>query len=271
MLLVSFLKMHGAGNDFVVLDARKKPLTLSPAQARRVADRRFGIGCDQVIVLESSQRADLFMRIYNPDGTEAASCGNATRCMAWRVMEETKTDTATIETRSGILHAERAGVERVRVDMGAPGLEWREIPLAQEVDTLRLDIVLELLSGPTAVSMGNPHMVFFVEHVESFDLEAMGPILEHHPLFPDRANVSIAQINAADDISLRVWERGAGETLACGTAACATLVAAHRRGRAGRSATLHLPGGDLFIEWAASNHVWMTGPVATSFEGKIRL
>lgn len=272
-MLIPFLKMHGAGNDFVVFDARREPIALTPEQVRRVADRRRGVGCDQVVVLESGVNgADLFMHIHNADGGEVDACGNATRCAAWLAMKDTKAKSAVIATRAGALRCEDAGPKRVLVDMGAPKLGWREIPLAAERDTLHLPLEYDGLKDPAAVGMGNPHLVFFVPDVSRIDLAKVGPVLEHHPLFPERANVGIAEIMDRDRIKLRVWERGTGETLACGTAACAALVAANRRGLTERVASVILPGGALEIEWRASDgHVLMAGPVSKSFRGTLRL
>lgn len=267
-----FIKMHGLGNDFVVFDARRKPLTLSRAQAAKIASRRFGVGCDQVIVMERSKKADIFMRIYNADGGEVSSCGNATRCVAWRVMEETGRREATVETKAGVIVCKHAGRERVAADMGAPRFGWRDIPLAKKCDTLELPITAGAYKKPTAVSMGNPHMVFVVKDVDKAPVGILGPTLEHHPLFPKRANVSFAQVVSPSVIRLRVWERGAGETLACGTAACATLAALHRKGLAAGKARIQLPGGALDIAWdKKTGHIWMTGAVATSFEGVINV
>ncbi len=270
---IPFLKMNGAGNDFVVFDARQQKVALASADIETIASRHNDItqGCDQVIAIEKSAKADAFMRIYNADGSEVDACGNASRCVAALLMHEKKVHNITLETLAGILLCESAEHERVTVDMGAPRLEWNEIPLTEAHDTLHLPITLGELTDPTAVSMGNPHMVFFVSDVFAIDLTNLGPKLEHHPLFPKRVNVSIAQVEARDEIVLRVWERGAGETLACGTAACATLVAANRRGLADKKATITLPGGDLDIEWRDDGHIWMTGPVATNFEGVLTL
>lgn len=272
MATVPFVKMHGLGNDFVVVDARAGTPEIGPERARALADRRFGVGCDQVIVLEPSADpgADLFMRIRNPDGGEAEACGNATRCVADLIGRETGRDTVRIATRRGVLTATRApGSDgSVAVDMGAPGLDWRDIPLAHAMDTLSLDIDIDGHSNPVAVSMGNPHVVFFVDDPAAVDLERLGPLIERHALFPARANVEFAHVRPDGSIGLRVWERGAGITLACGSGACATLVAAHRRGLTGRKAGVDLPGGRLTIDWRESDgHVVMAGPSARVFAG----
>lgn len=266
-----FLKMHGLGNDFVVIDARATPLSLNVAQRRAIADRRTGVGCDQLIIIEPAQdaAATAFMRIYNPDGTQAGACGNATRCVAWLLMRETGRDHAVVQTLGGLLDS-RAGADGlVTVDMGPARLGWRDIPLAHEADTLRLDLRAGPLAGPCAVSMGNPHAVFFVGDAEAVPLEDVGPRIEHHPLFPARTNVEVARIVSPASIRLRVWERGAGITRACGSGACATLVAAVRRGLTGRKADIRLDGGTLTVEWLENGHVLMAGPVATSFAGTL--
>ena len=261
--MVPFLKMHGCGNDFVVLDARAAPLPALNWQL--VADRNFGIGCDQVVILEPSTRASLRMRIINADGSEVASCGNASRCVGWLLRD---THNASIETAAGIITTQVKG-NSVTVDMGPPRTDWQQIPLAQEVNTLHLPLTLANAKDAVAVSMGNPHAIFFVGDVDSVKLAELGPVLEHHALFPERANIEAAQIIDRNTIKLRVWERGSGLTLACGTGACATLVAAHLRGLTGRSAQVQLPGGTLQVEWQDNNHVVMSGSVAVSFEGSL--
>lgn len=267
----SFVKMHGLGNDFVILDVRASALALTPAAVRAIADRRRGIGCDQLIVIEAARgsTSDAWMTIYNPDGSESGACGNATRCVAWLLMGQTGSDGVVIETRAGLLDAESRGDKMVAVDMGPARLDWRELPLAEAVDTLHLGIAAGPLADPVGVSMGNPHAVFFVDDVAAIDLEAVGPGLEHHPLFPERTNVEIVQVLGPQTLRMRVWERGAGITQACGTGACATLVAAARRGLTGRKAEVVLDGGSLFIEWLADDHVLMTGPVALAFSGTV--
>lgn len=266
-----FFKMHGLGNDFVILDARIHALTLTAETARAIADRHTGIGCDQLIVIEAARNAvsDCWMSIYNPDGSQSGACGNATRCVAWLLMRELGRDKVVIETRAGLLDAEARDGMRVAVDMGTAKLDWRDMPLASAVDTLHLGIGIGRLTDPVGVSMGNPHAVFFVDDAESVDLAALGPVLEHHSLFPERANIEVAQILEPGRIRMRVWERGAGITQACGTGACATLVAAARRGLSGREADIVLDGGTLQIQWLKDDHVLMTGPVAVSFAGRL--
>jgi len=263
--------MHGAGNDFVVLDARARPWEINSEAAQRIADRRTGVGCDQLIVVEPPRQtgADAFMTIVNSDGSEVAACGNATRCVAWMLMGESGADSVTIETRAGLLHASAAGENRIAVDMGPARLDWDQIPLAQAVDTLHLPLEAGPLTDPVGVGMGNPHAVFFVLDAEAVALSALGPRLEHDALFPQRSNIEVAQILSSDRIRMRVWERGAGITLACGTGACATLVAAVRRGLTGRKADVIVDGGTLTIEWLENNHVLMTGPVALAFSGTL--
>lgn len=271
-MIIPFRKMHGLGNDFVVLDARGAALPISPARAAAIADRRTGIGCDQFIVMEpGGAGADLFMRIRNPDGSEAGACGNATRCVASLAMDESGLDGATVRTVAGDLPSERLPDGTVRVDMGAPALGWQAVPLAREADTLHLPLAAAGVSDPAACSMGNPHATFFVPDLAALDIARIGPLLEHDPLFPDRANIGFVQVLAPDHLRLVVWERGAGLTLACGSGACAALVNAARRGLSAREATVSLPGGDLRIAWRDDGHVLMAGPVATAFTGMVDL
>lgn len=267
-----FLKMHGLGNDFVVFDARRDGLRLDAGQARALADRHRGVGCDQIVVIEpaTTPGGDATMRIWNADGGEVEACGNAARCVASLLMDEAGGDRAAIDTVGGPISASRAGA-LVAIDMGVPRTEWRDIPLAEPADTLALPIAEGPLAQPVAVSMGNPHAVFFVRDATAIDLARIGPRLEHHPLFPKRTNVEIVMVQAPDRLRVRVWERGAGITQACGTGACAALVAAVRRGLAGRRATIVLDGGELEIAWRDDGHVIMTGPVATSFSGQVDL
>ena len=264
---VDFIKMHGLGNDFVVLDARAQPLpgTITPAIAAALADRRSGIGCDQLIVLEPSTDADFTMRIYNNDGGEVAACGNATRAVGLLAG-----GSARIETAAGIL-VTRSDAAGIAVDMGVPRLEWDAIPLAYPMDTLSLPVGWDGLEHPVAVNVGNPHAVFFVDDCDAVPLDQIGPVIEHDPLFPERVNVNVATVTDRRNIRLRVWERGAGLTRACGTGACATAVAAIRRGLTERAVTVHLPGGALAISWGEdggeNGRITMTGPATTSFRG----
>jgi diaminopimelate epimerase len=265
----NFIKMHGLGNDFVVIDARRTAFLLDEARAHAIADRKTGIGCDQLIVIEPPQRAaaDAFMRIHNADGGEVEACGNATRCVAALLMGESGGDRVTVETAAGLLEARPAGGGRISVDMGKAQLDWRDIPLAAAQDTLHVELTLGPLADPVCTNIGNPHATFFVADAMRIDLAALGPQIEHHGLFPERVNIGIAQILSPERLRLRVWERGVGITRACGTGACAALVAASRRGLTARTAEVILDGGALEIAWRADGHVLMTGPVATSFHG----
>jgi diaminopimelate epimerase len=273
----SFLKMHGLGNDFVVIDARREPFSPTAAQAQRIADRHRGVGFDQLILIEPPRRreAAAFLRFLNSDGSESGACGNGTRCLAWLLMTEAETDKITLEARGGLLPCELLDDGRVRVDMGEARTNWKEIPLAEKRDTLHLEIAAGPLKDPVGVSMGNPHAVFFVEDAEEIDLDSLGPGLEHHSLFPERANIGVASLIGKNALRLRVWERGAGITLACGSGACAAAVAACRRGLTGRKVAITVDGSldeetgeDLEIEWRKSDgHVLMTGPYALGFQG----
>ena len=272
----SFRKMNGLGNDFVVLDSRARALALAPEIVRVIADRKEGIGCDQLIALEPSDKADVFMRIWNADGGEVEACGNAARCVAAVIATEQGRSQVSIETEDQVLGAAVGGDGNVTIDMGVPRLAWDEIPLAEPFhDTSRIElqagpIDAPVLHSPGAVNVGNPHALFFVEDTEAIDLAGIGPMLECHPLFPERANISLVQVMSPDHLKVRTWERGAGLTRACGTAACASAVAAVRRDLAGRKVTVSLPGGDLVIEWhEGDGHVLMTGPYELDFEGTL--
>jgi diaminopimelate epimerase len=273
---IPFRKMNGLGNDFVMIDARAEPLRLSAAAAGAIASRAEGAGCDQVIVLEPSRAADVFMRILNADGSEVSACGNASRCVAALLGPGLGRDRLTIETRAGMLGAEVAAGGVVTVDMGVPSFEWQRIPLSRAFeDTRAIDLTYALPDGrvlerPSVVSAGNPHCVFWVANADSYDLASFGAELEHHPLFPERANVSLAEVTGESALKLRVWERGTGITRACGTGACAAAVTAARTGRTGRRVEVELPGGVLFIEWReVDNHILMTGPTEFEFEGEL--
>ena len=259
---VSFIKMHGLGNDFVVLDGRNTALPpLTGPFARALADRRTGIGCDQLIVLEPSAAATARMRIFNPDGGEVEACGNATRAIGLLLGQA-----ATIETLGGLLEV-APHPSGISVDMGEPRFEWDRIPLAYAMDTHTMPLAWDSLENPTAVNVGNPHVIFFVPDCDAIELDRLGPEIEHDPLFPARINVNVATLVDRGHIRLRVWERGAGETLACGTGACATAIGAMRRGLADRKVTVSLPGGDLLIEWTEAGRIMMTGPAVESFRG----
>ena len=268
-MTATFRKMHGLGNDFVIIDHRNGGVDFTVDQIRLIADRRLGVGCDQFIVMNPPRTAgtDCFMTIYNPDGSEAGACGNGTRCVASLINK----GEPVIETISGILKCRRVDGDMIEVDMGLPRLDWQQIPLSEERDTLHLGIGDgDTLSDPVAVSMGNPHCVFFVPDVDALSIETLGPAVERNSLFPQRTNVEFAEIKGSSTIRMRVWERGAGITMACGSGACATIVAAVRRGLTGRKAEIVLDGGSLFLEWRETDdHVLMTGPVADVFDGNL--
>ena len=259
---IPFIKMHGLGNDFVVLDARENALPdLEERIVRGIADRHTGIGCDQLILLQRSDSADFRMRIYNHDGSEVGACGNATRAVAMLHGSD-----ATIETAGGMLAASpRDG--GASVDMGAPRFDWDAIPLAYPMDTLSMPVGWEMLENPGAVNVGNPHIIFFVDDCDAVPLDRVGPEIENDPLFPERVNVNVATIEDRGRIRLRVWERGAGLTKACGTGACATAVHAMRRRLVDSEVTVALPGGDLQIAWSEGETICMTGPASESFRG----
>ncbi len=257
-----FVKMHGLGNDFVVLDGRTQAVPpMTGALAAALADRRTGIGCDQLILLEPSDAADFRMRIFNADGSEVEACGNATRAVGLLHGRP-----ARIETLGGLVSA-NPGDNGIAVEMGVPRFDWAQIPLAYAMDTHAMPVAWEELANPIAVNVGNPHVIFFVPDCDAVDLQRLGPEIERDPLFPDRVNVNVATIVARDAIRLRVWERGAGLTLACGTGACATAVGAMRRGLVDRSVGVTLPGGTLRIDWRDDGQIVMTGPAAESFRG----
>jgi diaminopimelate epimerase len=266
-----FLKMHGLGNDFVVIDGRHNGFTPSERFLRAVANRRRGVGCDQIVILRQpdSSKADVHMGIYNGDGTQVGACGNATRCIAQGMFAELGRKNCVIETIAGLLSAWEDSSGLIAVDFGAPLLAWNEIPLAREVDTLHVPVASGRLFDPCCVSMGNPHAVFFVPDVETVALSEVGERLENDPIFPQRCNIEIAQIIAPDRIRMRVWERGSGITEACGSGACAVLVASARRNLSLRRATIVLDGGELIIEWRDDNHVVMIGSASFSYSGML--
>jgi len=273
--------MNGAGNRFGVFDARKQPgftMTADLAKATAAKNGPMGaLGADQIIVMRppKSKDADVFMEIWNADGGEVDACGNASRCIPWLVMVETGQDDITLETNAGLLLTTRISENQVAVDMGEPRLEWNEIPLKEYMDTHVIDVKVgpidaPILARPGAVNMGNPHCVFFVDNADETAVDKIGPMIEFHPLFPQQCNVGFAEVRKRDEIRLRVWERGVGITKACGTGACAALVAAHRQNHTGREADIIMDGGVLHIEWRDSdNHIIMTGPVELEFEGEL--
>lgn len=274
--MTSFLKMHGLGNDFAIFDARVFPVPIDAEAAKAIADRKRGIGCDQVIVMEKGPKgSDAFMRIFNSDGSEVESCGNAARCVAFLLMGEAEKESAKIETTGGSLICRSEGPSAVTVDIGSPHLDWREIPMAQAVDTASFALPVAgfsdaALNTAAAVSVGNPHCVLFVDDAEKAPVATLGPAIEHHPWFPARTNVEFTERRGNGILRMRVWERGAGITQACGTGACAAAVAAIQRGLAPRRVTMLLDGGELSIEWRESDgHVLMTGPVGFAFGGEV--
>ena len=259
------MKMHGLGNDFVVIDARAQSLEMTESLARALGDRHRGVGFDQLaVILRTDSIADAYLKFYNSDGSTAGACGNATRCIARHLMDETGEETLSLETEHGILFAKDMGNQITSINMGHPDLDWQEIPLSQSSDTLELPID----GSPTATGMGNPHCTFFVDDVDTIDLEVQGPVFEHHPLYPERTNVQFAQVVGTDHIRMRVWERGVGVTLASGSSSCATAVAAARRGLTGRTVRIDLDGGTLHIDWR-DDGVWMTGGTMHVFSGTL--
>jgi diaminopimelate epimerase len=271
---LSFRKMNGLGNDFVVIDARKHAVALSDVQARAIADRKTGIGCDQIIVMENSSKADVRMRIWNAEGGEVESCGNASRCIADIIMDENGTQSATIDTKGGFLVGTRAGKLKVTIDMGKPKFDWQQIPLAEKfADTRHIELQVgpidaPLMHSPSVVNVGNPHCIFWVKDLDIVNLGKVGPMLENHPLFPERVNVEMAKVVSRDHVIVNVWERGAGLTKACGTAACAVMAAGHRIKIIDAHARITLPGGELFMSINEDNgHVIMTGPLQYDFDG----
>ena len=274
---IRYAKMNGLGNEILVVDLRAEPLKLTPEMVRAIA-AQSRTHFDQMMVLLPARvhGADAAVRIYNNDGSISGACGNGTRCIAAMVMQETGKASATFETASGMLNAWDAGDGLITVDMGAPDFDWQTIPLAEEFrDTRAIELQIgpiddPILHSPSALSMGNPHAIFWVDDVEAYDLSRIGPMLENHPVFPERANISLAHVTGRDAITLKVWERGAGQTRACGSAACAAAVAAARKKLTDRIVTVTLPGGPLVIEWRQDNdHVLMTGPWELEYEGEV--
>jgi diaminopimelate epimerase len=273
---IAFAKMNGLGNEIVMIDLRGSTRVLQAAEARAIAQRpqsRF----DQMMVLHDAKMpgTEAFVRIYNTDGSEAEACGNGMRCVAWVVAGATGRRELKFETRAGVLDVAVAGIDSISVDMGTPRFGWQDIPLAEPFhDTRRIELQIgpidnPVLHSPSVVNVGNPHAVFWVDDVEAYDLGRIGPLLEGHPIFPERANVSLAQVAARDRITVRTWERGAGLTRACGSAACAALVCAARRSLANRAAVVTLPGGPLLIEWTAADRILMTGPAELEHGGTL--
>lgn len=273
---IPFRKMNGLGNDFVVIDGRARPVTITEPMVRAAADRETGVGCDQFILMDKSVFADVRMRIWNSEGGEVEACGNASRCIADIVLAETGAETVSIETLGGMLKCSRAGDGQIAVDMGEPAFHWTQIPLAEEFyDTTAIELQIgpiddPILHTPSVVNVGNPHAIFWVADVEAYDMGKIGPLLENHPVFPERANISVARVVDPGHVIMKVWERGAGLTRACGTAACAGAVAAARKGLTGHDVVVTLPGGDLKITWREEDdHIIMTGPFAYEYEGML--
>lgn len=273
---INFVKMNGLGNEIVVVDLRGSPKVFSAREAAAIAAEplsRF----DQMMVLHTpkSPGTEAFVRIYNTDGSLSAACGNGTRCIGWLAAQATGKRAMRFETAAGLLDVKVADIDHITVDMGEPRFGWQEIPLAEEFrDTRGIELQIgpvdaPVLHTPAVVNVGNPHAVFWVDDVHRFDLGRFGPMLENHPIFPERANISLAHVTARDAITLRVWERGTGLTRACGTAACAAAVCAARKGLTDRKVTVTLPGGRLVVEWTPANRILMTGPVEVEYEGSI--
>nr|WP_189640912.1 diaminopimelate epimerase [Amylibacter ulvae] len=259
-----FLKMHGLGNDFVIIDARGAESPVTQQMARAIGERHFGVGYDQLAVLTDSLDADVDVAFWNSDGSTADACGNASRCVARLIMDETGDSSIVLRTGNGLLPAVDAGDGLISVNMGHPQLTWDTVPMSEDVDLNALPIE----GAPGAAGMGNPHCVFVVDDAEGVNLETRGPAIEHHPLFPQRTNVEFIEIKNRNTIRMRVWERGGMITLACGSGACAAAVVAHRKGLTERNVTIHLDGGELNIDWR-DNGVWMTGPTALVFQGHL--
>ena len=272
---LSFIKMNGLGNDFVILDGRSRPLKIGHEEAARLADRQRGIGCDQVIVMTASKEADVHIRIRNHDGSEADADGNATRCVAWLIAKETGRQNPVIETNAGLLGTLVRLDDMVTVDMGPPQFDWDKIPLAEPFqDTRYIELQVgpidnPVLHSPSVANVGNPHCIFWVNDVNHHDLGAIGPIIENHPLFPERVNVSVAQATSEETLLLRTWERGAGLTKGCATAACAAVASAARKGLTSRDVTVTMAGGTLHVAWTEYQHLLMTGPIELENTGTL--
>jgi diaminopimelate epimerase len=273
---IHFRKMNGLGNDFVVLDRRAVDFAMDEAKAKAIADRTKGIGCDQLIVMEASDVADIRMRIWNNDGGQVESCGNASRCIADLVMAESGKGHVTIETKGGLLSASRPGDRLITIDNGKPRFGWKDVPLSEEFrDTRHIELSVgpldaPLIHSPSVVNVGNPHCIFWVKDLDVVDLAKVGPMLEYHHLFPERANITLARVNARDHATIKVWERGVGLTKACGTAACAVMAAGARIRIIDRNCRITLPGGDLHMQAREGDeHILMTGPVTYDFEGTL--
>ena len=268
---INFIKMHGLGNDFVILDSRLGSITLQPKEISLIADRHIGVGCDQIVIMLPSQDdlADIFIKIFNSDGSETFACGNATRCVASLLMKELKKDHVTVETMSGLLDAELNSGTSVALNIGKASFNWKDIPLSESLDTANINIPKMKFRDGFAVNLGNTHIVFFENDVEKLDLKKDAPAIENHKFFPERVNVNFAQIITKNKIRLRVWERGAGETLACGTGACATVAASFKKGLTDSNVLVLLDGGSLDVQFLNDGHLVMIGDVSRVFDGTI--
>ena len=264
-----FIKMHGLGNDFVILDSRKNSFVLNKESLKLISNRRLGIGCDQIIEMTESKKADIYMKIYNSDGSEAEACGNATRCVAGLLFASEPKKEVLIETIAGLVKAESEENGLIKVDMGEPKFFWKDIPLIKDLKIINFDDFS--LKNGLAINIGNPHIVFFVDDLKSIDIEKIGPIIENDSLFPEKVNLEICEVINKNKIKIKVWERGAGVTLACGSGACASLIASHKLGLTEHEAEVVLSGGSLNIKWniATDNHIIMSGPIAVSFLGDL--
>lgn len=266
-----FVKMHGLRNHFVIVDAREAPFRPATDEITRICDQQVGVGADQLVVIEAANdRGQAFMRLFNVDGREVEACGNATRCVAWLLLEEKSVDSVAIETLAGVLDCQRAGAQQVSCDMGPVSMRWQDVPLREARDTLNVPLSVGALQGPVTLNVGNPHAVFFVDDVDSVDIESLAPQVQQDSLFPQQVNVGVATLRGAADIVLKVYERGAGLTEACGSGACAAAFAARQKGLStAKRFTVTLPGGSVSIEIRDDNHAIMTGPVAFSFRGTL--
>ncbi|KJV69354.1 diaminopimelate epimerase [Candidatus Neoehrlichia procyonis] len=262
----NFIKMHGTSNDFVIIDNRTSNVNGNINYAK-IAHRKTGIGCDQVIVIDKSTNADCFMHIYNADGSKVEMCGNGARCVAYLLIQEQKTKSVSIETTNRIIYGSQISQDQIQINMGNPKFHWKDIPLSKKCNTLNLPIVIEMVKHPVGVNIGNPHIVFFVQSINSIPLNKLGPILENHPLLSNKANIGIAEVISQNHIKLRVWERGVGETSSCGSGACAAVVAAIRRKYTKNTVLVTLQGGNLLISWKENNSILMSGTVNYVFHG----
>ncbi|QXK92304.1 diaminopimelate epimerase [Neoehrlichia mikurensis] len=268
--MFNFIKMHGTSNDFVIIDNRASINNINNIEYAKIAHRKTGIGCDQVIVIDKSSNADCFMHIYNSDGSKVEMCGNGARCVAYLLMQEKKAKSVSIETTERIIYGSQISNDLIQINMGTPKFHWKDIPISQPCDTLNLPIAIEMLEHPVGVNIGNPHIVFFVQSVNSVPLDRLGVKLENHPLLPNKANIGIVEIISQDHIKLRVWERGVGETSSCGSGACAAVVAAIRRKYTKNTVLVTLQGGDLLIYWKENNSILISGTVNYVFCGTYR-